>query len=444
MTYTDADLAGYVEELTGQGVRLVGGSVVDMAGVARAKYVPVERLATFHRVGMGASPCWSVFCVDGNLAFTPELNVVGDLRIRIDPADLRVVEDGVAWAPGEFHDQGGGSDDMCARSALRRAVATAADAGLTALVGAELECTLLGPDGGHATTGARSPYGLRTSLEQAAFLVDLTEAAARVGLGLEQLHMEYGQDQLEVSLSPADPLRAADDVVLARLLLGRVAARHGMQVSFSPYPFAGEVGNGAHLHLSLATEDGPVFGGGPGPHGLTPLGEAAIAGILDALPGLVGVYAGSVLSTVRLQPGNWAGAALCWGLENREAAVRLVAGGPASAHGANVELKVVDPSANPYLAVAALLASAQHGIRGGLPLPPEVPDDPAGSAASLPALPVGQAAVLDAFEASPVARAALGAPIMSGLLSVRRYEVETFPDPAAPEVAEALRLSWSC
>jgi glutamine synthetase len=444
MTHTDADLAAYVEELTGQGVRLVGGSVVDMGGVARAKYVPTSRLAAFHRVGMGASPCWSVFCVDGTIAFTDELNVIGDLRIRIDPADLRVVEDGVAWAPGEFHDQGGGSNDMCARSALRRAVATAEGAGLTALVGAELECTLLGPDGGHATSGARSPYGLRTSLEQAAFLSDLAATAARVGLGLEQLHMEYGHDQLEISLSPSDPVRAADNVILARLVLGRTAARHGMQVSFSPLPFPGEVGNGAHLHLSLATGEGPVFGGGSGPHGLTPLGESAIAGILDALPGLVGVYAGSVLSTARLQPGNWAGAALCWGLENREAAVRLVAGGPASAHGANVELKVVDPSANPYLAVAALLGSAHHGIEAGLPLPPEVPDNPVGSAVELPSLPAGQAAVLDAFADSPVARRVLGAPIVAGLLAVRRYEVETFADPSAPEVAEALRLSWSC
>ena len=444
MTHTDADLAGYVEELTAHGVRLVAGSVVDMGGVSHAKYVPTARLAAFHRVGMGAAPCWSVFCVDGTIAFTPEINVVGDLRVRIDPADLRVIEDGIAWAPGELHDQSGGPNEMCARSALRRTVATAEAAGLTALVGAELECTLLGPDGGHATSGARSPYGLRTSLEQAAFLVDLTETASRVGLGLEQLHLEYGQDQLEISLSPADPVRTADAVILARIVIGRTAARHGMQVSFSPIPFVGEVGNGGHLHLSLASSDGPIFGGGAGPHGLTPAGEAAIAGILDALPELVGVYAGSALSSVRLQPGTWAGATLCWGLENREAAVRLVTGGPASAHGANVELKVNDPSANPYLAIAALLASAQHGIRSALPLPPEVPGDPARSDVALTALPAGQAAVLDAFEKSDLAREVFGAPIVEGLLAVRRYEVAAFPDPAAPEVAEALRLSWSC
>src|SRR6478735_858309 len=177
---------------------LVGGSIVDMAGVARAKYVPVARLEAFHTVGMGASPSWSVFSVDGSIAFTPELGVVGDNRIRIDPANVRTVDDGVGWAPGDLYLQDGGSSPMCGRLRLASVVDQAAQSGLTARVGAELECTLLAPDGGHASAGTWSPYGLRTSLERSAFLVDVTEAAARAGLGIEQLHMEYGPDQFEV------------------------------------------------------------------------------------------------------------------------------------------------------------------------------------------------------------------------------------------------------
>lgn len=444
MSHSDADLATYAEALATQGVRLVAGSIVDMAGVARAKYVPTARLAAFHRVGMGASPSWSVFCVDGAIAFTPDLGVIGDLRIRIDPADLRVVEDGVAWAPGDFHLQTGDPSPMCARNRLAQVVSDAEREGLTALVGAELECTLLADDGGHASTTAWAPYGLRTSLERSSFLVDLTEAADRAGLGVEQLHMEYGHDQLEVSLSPAHPVAAADDVILARVVVGRTAARHGMRVSFSPVPFAGEAGNGAHLHLSLSNADGPVFSGGEGPHGLTPTGAAAIAGVLDGLPGLLGVYAGSAISSRRLMPGNWAGAALCWGLENREAAVRLVAGGAASAHGANIELKVVDPSANPYLAVAGLLGSALGGVRRELPLPDEVPGNSAESGLELPPLPVDQAAAIDALEASETAVEILGKPIIDGIAAVRRHEVATFAGRPSVETSEALRLAWSC
>lgn len=423
---------------------LVGGTIVDMGGVSRAKYVPADRLDAFREIGMGASPSWSVFTVDGSVAFTDELGVVGDLRIRIDPADLRDVAPGVAVAPGDLCHQDGRPTAMCARDVLRRAVAVADRAGLTARVGAELECTLLAPDGTHATGPGWAPYGLRSSLEQSAFLVDLTRAAGAAGLGIEQVHMEYGHDQLEVSLSPTDPLRAADDVVLGRIVIGRAAERHGMRVSFSPVPFAGDAGNGAHLHLSLSDGSGPVLSGGDGPHGLTAAGGAAIAGVLETLPELIGVYAGSTLSARRLVPGNWAGAALCWGLENREAAVRLVEAGPGSAHGANIELKVVDPSANPYLAIAAFLGSARLGIERGLALPDEVGVNPADAGRDLAVLPGHQAAALDALAASGVARELLGTPVVDGLLAVRRHEVTAYSGLPLAETAEALRFAWSC
>src|SRR6478672_5701075 len=101
-----------------------------MAGVARAKYVPATRLEAFHTVGMGASPSWSVFSVDGSIAFTPELGVVGDNRIRIDPANVRTVEDGVGLAPGDLYLQDGEPSPMCARLRLGAVVAEAAQAGL--------------------------------------------------------------------------------------------------------------------------------------------------------------------------------------------------------------------------------------------------------------------------------------------------------------------------
>lgn len=432
-------------DLAAQGVRLVGGAIVDMGGVARAKYVPPARLAAFRDVGMGASPSWSVFCVDGTIAFTPDLGVVGDLRIRIDPDDLRIVEDGVAWAPGDLYLQDGQPTPMCARAALKAAVAAADRAGLTARVGAELECTLLTPEGEHSSRrGGWAPYGLSSSLAVAPLLVDLTDSLARAGLAIEQVHMEYGHDQIEVSLGPSDPVAAADAVVLARAVIGRAAARHGLRPSFSPVPFAGDAGNGAHLHVSLETPDGPALSGGSGPHGLRDAGGSAIAGILATLPELVAVYAGSALSARRLVPGNWAGAALCWGLENREAAIRFVAGGPASAHGGNIELKVVDPSANPYLAVAAMLGSARLGVEQGLPLPDEVGVNPAQSGRDLVVLPPHQAAALEALAGSAVARELLGEPIVQGILAVRSHEVATYSGLPLAETAEALRFAWSC
>jgi glutamine synthetase len=433
-----------VEELRAQGVALVAGSVTDLAGVTRAKYVPVHRLGTFERSGMGVSPSWSVFCVDSGIAFTPDIGVAGDLRIRIGSDRLRLIEDGIAWAPGDLHDQYGQPAPLCPRSLLDRVEQQAAERGLQVRVGGELECTMLAADAGPASAEPWSPYGIRTSLDRSAFLVDLMTTAERAGLAVEQLHTEYGHDQLEMSLAPAGAVETADAIILARIVIGRAAARHGMKISFSPVPFAGGAGNGAHLHLSLADTDGPLFSGGDGPRGMRPGGGAAIAGVLDTLPDLIGVYAGSVLSAQRLKPGNWAGAAACWGLENREAAVRFIAATPGNPHGANAELKLVDPSANPYLAAAAFLGSALRGIDAELPLPEEIPEDPSRSGATPPALPTDQRAAIEALERSAPAAELLTTPIIEALAAVRRHELTTYGDRSPAETCQALRLAWSC
>jgi glutamine synthetase len=151
-----------------------------------------------------------------------------------------------------------------------------------------------------------------------------------------------------------------------------------------------------------------------------------------------------VLSAARLKPGNWAGAAQCWGLENREAAVRFVAATPGTPHGANVELKLIDPSANPYLAAVSLLGSALRGIEQGLDLPAEVPKDPSKAAQPPTMLQTDQQSVIKALETSPVAAQLLTPAVIEGLVAVRRYEIATFGDRPLAETTKALRLAWSC
>ncbi|KGI68506.1 glutamine synthetase family protein [Mycolicibacterium rufum] len=438
------DSSDRADHLRADGVAIVAGSVTDLAGVTRAKYVPVSRLGAFTRAGMGVSPSWSVFCVDSGIAFTPSIGVAGDLRIRIDPDDVRVVEDGVAWAPGSLNDQYGEPAPLCTRTLLARYERAATDHGLDVQMGAELECTMLAADGGPATTEPWSPYGIRTSLDRSAFLVDLAATAERAGLPVEQLHTEYGHDQLEISLAPDTPVAAADAVILARIVLSRAAARHGLRISFSPVPFDGAAGNGAHLHLSLSDAEGPLLSGGDGPRGLRTSGAAAIAGVLDTLPDLLGLYAGSAVSALRLKPGNWAGATACWGLENREAAVRLIAATPGNPHGANMELKLIDPSANPYLAAAAFLGSALRGIDRTLALPEEIPENPAQSGISTRPLPLAQREALEAMDTSKAAAELLTSEIVEALVAVRRYELETFGDMPPAQICDALRLAWTC
>ena len=103
-----------------------------MAGVTRAKAVPRDRFAAFVEIGMGASPSWLVFCADFGIAFTPDLGVTGDLRLRIDPEATTVIDHGVAWAPADFLEQDGEPFRGCPRWRLRTVRRAGPVAGLTA------------------------------------------------------------------------------------------------------------------------------------------------------------------------------------------------------------------------------------------------------------------------------------------------------------------------
>ncbi len=449
MTDTAA-AAPAIARLEAGGVETVIGTVVNPAGLTHAKTVPLRRSGAFADPGLGASPVWHGFAIDQTgIAFAEGIGVVGDERIRIDVAALRGLGDGLAWAPGSFFQQDGAPVPACSRGTLGRIEAKLADAGLDAQVGHEIEFILVGPDGGRLSSTLWAQYGLAGVLEYEGFVRDVTTAAATSGVGIEQFHPEYGLNQFELSLSPQTPVAAADQLVLMRVVIGRVARDYGMRVSFSPVPFAGSVGSGAHQHFSLSRRGSPLFSDGPGAAGMTEDGEHAVAGVVSGLPDAQGILCGSILSGLRLQPGFWSGAYACWGTENREAAVRFLVGGPANPHGANVEVKIVDPSANPYFATAAILGLALDGIEQGMPLPPETTVDPADQSdeqrtqAGTVLLPSAQADVISALDASGRMRRILGDDAVNVVVAVRRYEHENYAGLEPAELADKFRMAWS-
>ncbi|EKF21255.1 glutamine synthetase, catalytic domain protein [Mycolicibacterium hassiacum DSM 44199] len=442
--------AAAIAQLEADGVATLIGTVVNPAGLIHAKTVPLRRMGIFADPGLGASPVWHAFTIDQTgIAFGPDTGVVGDQRVRIDLSALHILGDGLCWAPAAFFNQDGTPDPYCSRGALQRVEARLNEAGLTATVGHELEFVLVGPDGGDLPAHLWAQYGLAGVLEFEGFVRDVTEAANSSGLAIEQFHPEYGQNQFEISLAPQSPVTSADHLVLLRIIVGRVARRHGMRVSFSPVPFAGKVGCGAHQHFSLRRGEVQLFSGGDGAAGMTAEGEHAIAGLLTGLPEAQGILCGSIMSGLRIKPGQWAGAHVCWGIENREAAVRFLVGGPSNPHGANVEVKVIDPAANPYLATAAILGLALDGIERELPLPPQITVDPAElpaderQAAGITLLPESQAAALDALEKSALLRRILGDQVVEAVVAVRRYEQDTYGGWAPEELADRFRLAWS-
>ncbi|RAV11614.1 glutamine synthetase [Mycolicibacterium sp. GF69] len=442
--------AAAIAQLEADGVATLIGTVVNAAGLILAKTVPLRRMGVFADPGLGASPVWHVFAIDqSGIVFGDAIGVVGDQRIRIDLGALRILGDGLAWAPGNFFNQNGAADPYCSRGALGRITDRLSDAGISTSVGHEMEFVLVGPDGSRLPSHLWAQYGLAGVLEFEGFVRDVINAATASGLAIEQFHPEYGANQFEISLAAQPPVEAADALVLARIIVGRVARRYGMRVSLSPVPFAGEVGSGAHQHFSMRREETPLFSDSDGINGLTPEGASAVAGLLTGLPEAQGVLAGSVLSGQRMQPGHWSGASVCWGTENREAAVRFIVGGISNPLGANVEVKVVDPSANPYLATAAILGLALDGIERGLKLPPETTVDPVTltdaqrKRSGIVTMAENQGEAVDALDRSALLRAILGDAIVDSVVAVRRYEQKHFGELSAEDVADRFRLAWS-
>lgn len=437
-------------KLASDGVTTLIGTVVNPAGLIHAKTIPLPRMATFADPGLGASPVWHVFAVDqAGIVFGEDTGVVGDQRIRIDLGGVRILGDGLAWAPSSFFNQDGSPDPFCSRGALTRIQAKSSDAGIRALIGHEMEFVLVGPGGEALPSHLWAQYGLAGVLEHEGFVRDVTDAATTAGVAIEQFHPEYGANQFEISLAPLEPVAAADQLILMRIIVARVARRYGMRVSLSPVPFAGSVGTGAHQHFSLTRGESPLFADGQGPSGMTAAGASAVAGVLAGLGQAQGVLCGSILSGLRMQPGHWSGAHTCWGTENREAAVRFLPGGPANPRGGNVEVKVVDPSANPYLASATILGLALDGIDRELGLPEQVTVDPATLSgtqrdeAGVALLTPSQSEAIDALDRSSLLRGVLGDAIVDAVVAVRRYEHDNYCDLSPDELAGKFRLAWS-
>ncbi|MDQ6618045.1 MAG: glutamine synthetase family protein [Actinomycetota bacterium] len=392
----------------------VAVTLVDNSGVVRVKGIPVSRLADAAARGIGAPPVFDAFGFDDSIASVG--SPIGDLRLVPDFAALvpLAAQPGWAWAPADRVTVNGAPYAGCQRSFARYMSRRAVDAGLDVRMAFETEWVLDAGDDTALVPATTGPaYGMARLIELSGYARGVLEALAAQRVDVEQLHPEYANSQMELSVSPMPPVGAADRLVLVRQTIRAISAQHGYRMSVSPALSPGGIGNGAHLHFSVWAGQHNLFARRADE--LPALGEAWLAGVLDALPALLAVGAPSVASYLRLQPQRWSAPWQCWGCENREAAVRLIDGsGSTGGAAANAEVKVFDASANPYLVVGALIAAGLDGIDRGLRLPSQVTVDPASldeaarAAAGIARLPTSLEAALDAFDANPVIRAAMG------------------------------------
>jgi glutamine synthetase len=420
---------------------------VDHGGVVRGKAAALSRLAERVDSGIGHTRAMMAMSMMDELAPVEGMGPVGEVRIKPDP-DTFVT---LPYAPGAaamLADQvnpDGSPWDGCARTFLKQAIAELAREGYELQASFEPEFTLGRHEGASFTPIDESLCYSATGFHLAHdYTIDLVDALIKQGLEVEHYYPELGHGQQEVPIRHASALSAADNHVLLRETVRAVAIRHGLWASFAPKPLPEQAGNGAHLHASLWADGANAFADPGGQYGLSTVGYHFLAGVLAHLPGLVALTCGTVNSYRRLAPQTWSGAFVGYGPDNREAALRICS--PIGSLGSvNLELKPVDSTGNPYLALGAFIYAGIDGIRRSLspgdPLlvDPAVLDSAERKRLSAARLPASLRAALDALEADSFLMSVLGPLRSTAYLAVKRSEVEHFRN---NDVAHECRQHW--
>lgn len=420
------------------GVQLVRFLYCDHSGVTRGKTVHISRLPTKLREGVGLTRAQMAMNLLEELVPVAGMEPVGEIRLVPDPATwslLPWVQGGASLLCDQL-DHDGKDWGACPRSFLKSALARAEERGIEVHASFEVEFFLAREEERRYIPFDHAPVYSSIGLDLSAPIMhDIVAALEAQGLEVEQAINEYGPGQQEIAIRHAPALRAADNHIKLRDTVRGVALQHGLLASFAAKPFPETVGSGAHIHFSLwdrASGRNVLFDASR-PGGLSGLGRNAVAGILRHLPALIALTCPSYNSYRRLQPHAWSSAFTAWGFDNREAAVRVSSPfWDREEESYNIELKPVDPSANPYLALGALLLAVLDGMaRGDDPGEPceQDPahlDDAERARRNIQRLPTHMTTALDLLENDALLAGAMGDLLLRSYLAVRRSEAEAF------------------
>ena len=434
---TPEEVVGAAEE---HGLQLVRFLYCDNGGVIRGKNTHVSALARRMASGIGLVKGMQSFTSLDTLAPDATYGPVGEIRLIPDPDTFTILP----YAPRsgqmlvnmvELDRQPWALDP---RHFLQRMISAAADAGFTFDAAFENEFYLAYRKDDAFVPVDRSLCFSAIGMESTEPVIqDIIAALTDQGLTVELSHPELGWGQQELSIRHAPALQAADNQITYRQTVRGVAAQHGMVATLAPKPWADQAGSGSHLHWSIWSADHATnqLADPAATAGLSELGRHAIGGVLKHLPGLLGLTTPSTNSFRRLQPHYWSSAYTAWGIENREAAVRV----PSrywddEAGSTNLELKACDNTANPYIAlggvIAAVLDGIQHGIDPGEPVdqdPGNLTDDER-ERRGIRRFPQTSREALDELERDEVLMGALGQGLATEYLKVRRAEAAAYAE----------------
>lgn len=352
-------------------VKFLSLQFTDVLGAVKSVDMPIHRLEDVLNDG-----AW----FDGSSVEGFARIQESDMRLKIDPETYAVLP----WSSPEsrrarvFCDiftPAGEPFEGDARGALKRILAKIAERGWQFNIGPEPEFFLFKGENGngvHPVPHDTGGYFDFSSFDEAVVVrTALMDALDAMGLDVEVGHHEVALGQHEIDFRFADALKAADNVLTLKYTVKAIAAQHGLVASFMPKPVFGINGSGMHCHQSLFdTKSGKnLFFDAKDEARLSPLAYSFIAGQLEHARALAGVVAPTVNSYKRLVPGYEAPVYIGWAQQNRSALIRIPRYTEGRDKSVRAELRFPDPSCNPYLAFAAMLAAALDGIEKNMKPP---------------------------------------------------------------------------
>jgi glutamine synthetase len=425
-----------------RGVRFVRLWFVDVLGILKSLAVPASELEAVLEDGVG---------LDGSSLEGAARRRERDVIAYPDPSTFALLP----WRDGAVgrmfctvREPDGAAFPADSRDALQRVLAQVADLGWTVQVGAEIEFFLFAAGDDDASAPITPPRPLDdgayfdlTPLDEGSdFRRRTIDHLEQLGIPVKASHHEVAPSQHEIQLAHTDALSMADAITTFRLAVKEVASELGLFATFMPKPLQEHAGSGMHLHLSLFDGDRNAFHDPDPASPLSALGRHFLAGILAHADELTLLTNQWVNSYKRLANGFEAPRHVQWTRTGGAGLVRVPSSRPARESASRIELRSPDPGANPYLALALVLAAGLRGIERGYQLAPEVNGDD-GAAQDAPQLPADLREATDRFEASDLARETLGDRVVDLVVANKRAEWDAYQSTVSTwELERFLRL----
>ncbi len=361
-------------------------AITDIDGILRGKVISKEKFWEIAEKDTGF--CDVVFGWDANDKCYNNITYTGwhtgypDARARLDLSTHRQVpwDADIDFFLADFSNPEGGEVPVCPRTLLKKVIQRAEKMGFRALFSQEFEWfnfvttpTQLAQSN-FQSLQPLSPgmfgYSILRTSEHQSFFNELFDLLARFDIPVEGLHTETGPGVYEAAIRYDEALSAADKATLFKTAVKEIAYRHGLVATFMAKWHAGLPGCSGHLHQSLwdVNLSESKFFDSTDPLNMSPVMKSYLAGQLACLPYILPMFAPTVNSYKRLREGAWAPTTVTWGIDNRTTAIRVL---NRDANSIRLEMRVPGSDSNPYLAIAASLASGIYGIANNLEL--EIP-----------------------------------------------------------------------